>query len=310
MALTPFLGDFRDEIREETRDWLLFVDLVSSILRFAGRDFSIFFGGVSWRCGGDMGTGPVLCNCAGGGISFGIIPCAFASSCAITWAYISSKSRFNISRSASTIRVSTYGSPEAVGVRGDFRLGGKMYGFLISFSGEGQEKFREPPGDERPAESGPCGVGCAVSKRGSTISISSALGETWIWCRSLRPRQIRPMPTMQTEKRYAPMMPPIWAGRRALSLEADADRGGPSAGGGAGLHQMFNGLCLGTSVRMLAELIVRLVNSRITGAWIVVSAQTCMVVLLCREGEASSFYSVVAGRRNVVRYRGSMELSL
>lgn len=104
MALTPLPGDLRDEIMEEMRECPLFEDLVSSTLMFAGRAFSIFLGGVVCRWGIGVGTGPVLCSCAGRGISFGMIPCAFASSCAITWAYISSKSRFSISRSASTIR--------------------------------------------------------------------------------------------------------------------------------------------------------------------------------------------------------------
>jgi len=54
-----------------------------------------------------------------------------------------------------------------------------MYGFLISFSGEGHEKFRDPPGEGSAAESG-CGVGCAVLNWGSTISISRALADAWI----------------------------------------------------------------------------------------------------------------------------------
>jgi hypothetical protein len=46
MPLTPFLGDLREEIMEETREWLFEeFDFVSSILRFAGRDFSDFFRG-------------------------------------------------------------------------------------------------------------------------------------------------------------------------------------------------------------------------------------------------------------------------
>lgn len=116
----------------------------------------------------------------------------------------------------------------------------------MSFSGEGHEKFREPPGEVH-AECAYLGVAWAVSKRGSTISISSALGEVWILWRSLRPTQMIAMPTMQTEKRYAPTIPPICAGSRSGFLDADADRGGPSSGDGAGLHQMFNGLFLGTS---------------------------------------------------------------
>jgi hypothetical protein len=90
---------------------------------------------------------------------------------------------------------------------------------------------------------------------------------------------MRAIPTMQTEKRYAPMIAPICAGSSAGFLDADAERGGPSAGGGAGLHKMFNGLCFGTSVRMLAELIVRQVSSKVAGAWIFVLVQTCMMFL-------------------------------
>jgi hypothetical protein len=105
------------------------------------------------------------------------------------------------------------------------------------------------------------------------------------------------------------MMAPTWAGMRALFLEASAERGGPSAGGGAGLHQMFNGLFFGMSVRMLAELIDVRHRKRITGAWIFVWAQTCMVDFCSREEEGSAIYSVVAEGRNVVRYRRSMELS-
>jgi hypothetical protein len=72
---------------------------------------------------------------------------------------------------------------------------------------------------------------------------------------------------------------------------------------------MFKGLFLGTSVRMLAELIDVRHRMRIAGAWIVVWAQTCMVDFCSREEEGSAIYSVVAAGRNVVRYRGSMELS-
>jgi hypothetical protein len=47
MPLTPFLGDLREEIMEETRECPFEeFDFVSSILRFAGRVFSVFFGGV------------------------------------------------------------------------------------------------------------------------------------------------------------------------------------------------------------------------------------------------------------------------
>ena len=75
----------------------------------------------------------------------------------------------------------------------------------------------------------------------------------------------------------------------AGSLDADADRGGPSAGGGAGSHQMFNGLFLGTSVRMSAELIDVRHRMRIAGAWIVVWAQTCMMGFCSREGKLPPF---------------------
>jgi hypothetical protein len=86
------------------------------------------------------------------------------------------------------------------------------------------------------------------------------------------------------------MMPPICAGRRDLSLDADADRGGPSSGGGAGLHQMFNGLLVGTSVKMLwAVLIVRQVDRRNVSTRIFVWAQTCMMGFCSREGKLPPF---------------------
>jgi hypothetical protein len=73
---------------------------------------------------------------------------------------------------------------------------------------------------------------------------------------------------------------------------------------------MFNGLLVGTSVRMLrAELIVRQVDRRNASARIFVWSQTRMMGF-CSQGQASSFYSVDAGGRNVGRYKGSMELSL
>lgn len=50
---------------------------------------------------------------------------------------------------------------------------------------------------------------------------------------------------------------------------------------------MFNGLFLGTCVRMLAELIEeRHTESKISGAWIFVSVQTCMMIFCCGEKEA------------------------
>lgn len=170
----PFrLGDLREEINEEVRE----CDFVfpSSRVRVAGRAFSTFFGGESVR-GGPIGTGPIFCSCGGRGISFKITPLAFASSCSITWAYMSSKSRCNISRSASTILVSTYGSARPFGVVGDLLMLGKTYGFLVSFSGEGHEKFLGPP-PGAPGETGEGSKAAVFGKVDSTISISSALVE-------------------------------------------------------------------------------------------------------------------------------------
>lgn len=63
IALTPFRGDFSDDMMDETRDWLFGeVDFVSSILILAGRAFSIFFDVVGCRCGAGVGTGPVFCS--------------------------------------------------------------------------------------------------------------------------------------------------------------------------------------------------------------------------------------------------------
>ena len=74
---------------------------------------------------------------------------------------------------------------------------------------------------------------------------------------------------------------------------------------------MFNGLLVGTSVKMLwAVLIVRQVDRRNVSTRIFVWAQTCMMGVLLSRGQASSFYSVDAEGRNVVRYKDSMELSL
>ena len=126
----------------------------------------------------------------------------------------------------------------------------------------------------------------------------------------MRPMNIRAIPTMQTEKRYAPMMPPTCAGMRDGSLDADAESGGPSSGGGAGSHQMFNGLFLGTSVRMLAELIARQRESRINGAWIFVSVQTCMMLLCYRENEASALLELRRRRtkRSAIQTQHGLEV--
>jgi hypothetical protein len=147
------LGDLRAERMEDDRE-CDFSDFPSSSVRTEGRRegaFSSFFsfGGEPCRCGPSLGTGPTCCNCGGRGISFTFMPAALAASCCITWAYISSRSRCSISRSASIIRVSKLESTPT-GEIGDPLIvvveGGKTYGFRISFSGDGQEKFRGPPG--------------------------------------------------------------------------------------------------------------------------------------------------------------------
>ena len=119
---------------------------------FAGLCFSIFLGGEGCRRAIAVGAGPTACNCGGRGISFKFTPAALASSCCMTWAYMSSRSRCSISRSASTTRLSTYGSPFPGGDLGCLKIPrsltvvGNTYGFGSFLSGEGQEKFRGPPG--------------------------------------------------------------------------------------------------------------------------------------------------------------------
>jgi hypothetical protein len=147
------LGDLSAESMEEDRECDL-SDFPSSIVRFEGRREGAFsgffsFGGEPCRRGPSFGTGPICCNCGGRGISFTFRPAALASSCCITCAYISSRSRWSMFRSASTIRVSKLESTPT-GETGDPFIvvvtGGKMNGFRVSFSGDGQEKFRWPPG--------------------------------------------------------------------------------------------------------------------------------------------------------------------
>jgi hypothetical protein len=66
MPRIPFdcLGDLSEEMMEETLEWDLLDlgDLASSMLRFSGRAFSIFFGDEFCRCGAGGGTGPAFCN--------------------------------------------------------------------------------------------------------------------------------------------------------------------------------------------------------------------------------------------------------
>jgi hypothetical protein len=212
-----------------------------------------------------------------------------------------------MSRSASIIRVSKLESIPT-GEIGDPLIvvveGGKMYGFRISFSGDGQEKFRGPPG----SWPGEIGEGSKAGKCGSTISISRAFTHCWLLNRSLRPIRIRAVPTMHTEKRYDPTIAPIWAGSSAGSLEACADRGGPFSGAGAGYQSIFNGFFLGISVRMFPILIGAQLRISIRGAMIAVSVPTCMMLFNYCE-EASATCSNLAEARNVV-CKDNMEMKL
>lgn len=185
---------------------------------------------------------------------------------------------------------------------------GKTYGFFVSFSGEGHEKFLDPaPG--APGETGEGSKAAVFGKALSTISISSARAEFWIWIRSLRPMTRSATPTTQTQKRYDPRMAPICTGRRDLSLEAFLERGGPSSGEGAGSQSMLRGLFLGTSVRRFAELIAAERRSRTALALITVSLPVHIMLLCYREVETSAIcIAVVTRGRNVLRHKFNMEL--
>lgn len=128
-----FLGDRKEEISEDVRDWVLSVRdksrsilagraervdcdlsvLESSMSTCSGLDFAILnFERALLRCeasaagGGPVGLSDAIIR-GGIGAAFKIIPLAFASSCSITWAYKSSRLRARRSRSASTTRRST-----------------------------------------------------------------------------------------------------------------------------------------------------------------------------------------------------------
>lgn len=167
-------GDLREEMMEEVRE-CGFGDLGSSIVKVDGRrmDRESFFCGLPCLWGEASGTGPAPASGDGGGSSFTFAPLAFASSCSITWAYISSRLRPIMWRSASTIRWSTYGDSTPGGEPGMEMalLGGKMYGFRSFFSGDGHEKlrFKPPPGDNGVISSLYDGGG------GATISTSRAV---------------------------------------------------------------------------------------------------------------------------------------
>jgi hypothetical protein len=152
---------------------------------------------------------------------------------------------------------------------------GYMYGFRVSLSGDGQEKFRGPPGSA--GETGEGSNPYILLKWGCTISISRFLAECKTASRSRLPIKIKAIPTMQTETRYAPKMPPICAGSSDLSLDAPAESGGPSSGDGAGSQSIPSGLFLGASVRILAELIAMEKRSKMTGALIASLIPTSMM---------------------------------
>jgi hypothetical protein len=83
-----FLGEIIDEIIDDAREVLLGLPS-SETMMFAGRCFSIFFGGDDIR--GSEFRGGELRSCGRGGRFSTDTPFALASSCSMTWAYISSK---------------------------------------------------------------------------------------------------------------------------------------------------------------------------------------------------------------------------
>lgn len=106
-------------------------------------------------------------------------------------------------------------------------------------------------------------------------------------------------------------MPLIWPGSSALSLEAPAERGGPSSGEGAGPQSMFKGLflLLWTLGRRPAALILAQLRRRIEETEIAVAVPTCIMLPLLSLQTAFPLPKQDLIRRNVVRYRKNMELT-
>lgn len=74
---------------------------------------------------------------------------------------------------------------------------------------------------------------------GFIISIANVRGDSCAALRRRRPTRSIAVPMTTSERTYAPMIAPIWAGRYLGSRSADAAMGGPSPGGGAGACQML-----------------------------------------------------------------------
>ena len=71
-------------------------------------------------------------------------------------------------------------------------------------------------------------------RNGVIICIARVRGEDWAARRRRRPTSNSVAATKITKRMYAPMIEPIWAGRKEKSRTADAAMGGPSSGDGAG----------------------------------------------------------------------------
>lgn len=69
---------------------------------------------------------------------------------------------------------------------------------------------------------------------GLIICIAKVRGEDWAARRKRRPTSNRAAAIKITKRMYAPTMEPIWTGRKERSRTAEAERGGPSSGDGAG----------------------------------------------------------------------------
>src|SRR5437762_604667 len=90
-------------------------------------------------------------------------------------------------------------------------------------------------GEARGEANGAEGLTLATTKLISSSPADSA-------SRRFLDRRRRRAATSTSDRAYDPTMQPIWAGRKAGSRRAPAERGGPSSGAGAGSQSMPSGL--------------------------------------------------------------------
>jgi hypothetical protein len=200
----------------------------------SGRDS---FGLGGWSGGAMPSSSAGSCGGGGGGgdvapVEASYMTFVFFGSCSITAAYRRSISLCCRSLSLSMTdwsKVTTDFVGDDVSVIGDFPPPIR-----------GQEKFLLPvfvEGDM--LERGE--VVYWLTMAGFIISTSRVLLEDCALALRRLPTNRRHIPQKNTVRKYAPTMPPIWAGRSPRSREALKESGGPSSGDGAGPQSMPRG---------------------------------------------------------------------